>query len=76
MTTVQEWIAQGGVRKEDYAFTVRRGDVAWDVYHFHKDDKAGTMAYRKDGDRWIIDVFCAGHLDRDAVLAKIQSGLD
>lgn len=75
MTSVQEWIAAGGIRKENYAFTVKHGGRAWDVYHFKKDGKPGTMAYRKQDDGWLVDIFCPGHLDEDAVVEKLKKEL-
>lgn len=72
--TPQEFIAQGGIRKKDFAFTVEVRGTKWDVYHFRKDGKPSTMAYAKIGDTWTIGIFCASYLTMKQVVRKLGEG--
>jgi hypothetical protein len=61
-----------GIKREDFAFTVTDPlDQEWDAYYFVKDGKDGTLAFRKDGTRWVIGVLCAGRLTEQQVLEKL-----
>ncbi len=72
--TPQEFIAQGGIREQDFAFTVEVRGIKWDVYHFRKESKPGTMAYRKTDSEWTIGIFCASYLTTKQVVRKLEEG--
>jgi len=72
--TPQEFIAQGGIREQDFVFTVEVRGNKWDVYHFRKEGKPGTMAYRKTASGWIIGIFCAGYLTTEQAVRKLEEG--
>lgn len=64
------------IRQEDYAFSVKVAGSMYDVYHFHKDGKPGTFAFRKVGNKWEISILEAGHLKLDAVRKRLKSATD
>jgi len=60
------------ISEDTYAFTVTVNNVAWDAHYFEKDGKPGTIAFAKIGDKWVIGVFCAGHIDQPAVVERLN----
>ncbi len=61
-----------GIRKEDYVFTVEVEGESWDCYHFHKDDKPGTLGFTMRDGRFVIGMFCGGHLSEEESRAQLE----
>lgn len=60
------------ISENTHAFTVTVNNIAWEAHHFEKDGKLGTIAFAKIGDKWVIGVFCAGHIDEAAVVERLN----
>lgn len=61
-----------GIRPQDYAFTVEARSSKWDVYHFRKNKKWGTLAFRYHEGRWEIGLFKLGKLQRDEAARELD----
>jgi hypothetical protein len=64
-----------GVKKEDYAFTVKARGETWDCYHFKKDGKDGTLGFTKRGESFVIGMFTAGHLTRKQAIKALEAAV-
>ena len=59
------------MKNRKFAFTVHHRGVPWDVYYFKKDNKAGTLAFSKQGEKWVIGVLQEGNLSESDVIGAL-----
>jgi len=65
------------ISDENFVYVLEVSGSEYHVYHFHKQGKPGTLAFRYHHPRrrFEIAVMCGGHLPREQTLAMIREGL-